>query len=236
MQISKNSWKKYSKGQEQIRTKAADLMRAWIVKHGIEDREAFVAYAAGLVDKYGEAAAAYACQMYDEIAEAEGADVAAAVPAEVATISEVAAAVNGALKTSVAGLLAVRAVERLVKQAGADTMLQNASRDSAEFAWIPDGGACPFCMGIGAEGWKLASKRVAEGQHADHIHASCNCEFAIRFNKGSNVSGYDPNVYKEKLAAQPENEIRREQDEENRAEINEQKRMVYAFNNENKAE
>lgn len=236
MQISKNSWKKYSKGQEKIRTAAAKLMEAWIMKNGTEDREAFVAYAASLVARYGEAAAAYACQMYDEIAEAEGANVRSAIPAEAATVSEVAKAVNGALKTSVAGLLAVRVVERLVKQAGADTMLQNASRDGAEFAWIPDGGACPFCMGIGAEGWKLASSRVMNGQHAEHIHASCNCEFAIRFNKGSNVSGYDPNEYKEKLAAKSEEEIRREQDEENRVEINEQKRMVYAFNNEYKAE
>lgn len=233
MQITRNSWKRYSSEQEKIRNKAAAEMKAYIEKYGVEDKAQIVAYANGLVTKYGEAAAAYACEMYDAIANASKADVLAAQPAEIASYSDVAQAINGSLLVSVAGLMAVRVVERLVKQAGADTMLQNAMRDRAEFAWIPDGGACPFCMGIGAEGWKVASARITNGGHAEHIHASCNCEFAIRFDKKSNVAGYNPDEYKKALEEQSEQEIRAEQREENADVINEQKRAAYEFNKDN---
>lgn len=232
MQISKKDWNKYSDRQEQIRKKAAELMLKWIEENGTDDRDAMIEFANYLVLRYGEAAAAYACQMYDAIAEAQGADVLPAEPAELAKYSDVAKVVNGALLGSIAGLLVARAVERLVKQSGADTMLVNAYRDRAEFAWIPDGNACPYCLEIAAEGWKYASAKMTNGGHAEHIHASCNCEFAIRFDKKSNVSGYDPKKYQEELAEKSEKEIRAEQREENRELIDEQKREAYAFNRE----
>lgn len=233
MQISQNSWKKYSKRQEQIRNKAAAAMKSFIALNGIENRADVVAYANALITRYGEAAAAYACQMYDEIAEASKANVKPAEPAEISTYSQIAKAINGSLLQGVAGLMAVRVVERMVKQAGADTILQNAIRDGAEYAWIPDGGACPFCMGIGAEGWKRASQRIVNGGHAEHIHSSCNCEFAVRFDEKSNVNGYNPNDYKKALEEQSDKEIREEQREENRDLINEQKREAYEFNKDN---
>lgn len=213
--------------------KAAADMKAFIAAYGVENRARVVEYANALIMRYGEAAAAYACQMYDEIARVSRANVMPAEPAEIVDYSTVAKAINGSLLQSIAGLMAVRVVERLVKQAGADTMLQNATRDGAEYAWIPDGGACPFCMGIGAEGWKTASKRIVSGVHAEHIHSSCNCEFAIRFDEKSNVNGYNPNDYKQALEEQTEKEIREEQREENRALIDEQKREAYKFNKDN---
>lgn len=183
MQISEKDWKKYADTQEKIRKKAAELMRQWIEVNGVDNRDAMIQFAYSLIQKYGEAAAAYACRMYDEIADAEHSRVMPSNPAELPTYSDIAKVVNGTLLISLAGLETIRAVERLVKQAGADTMLQNAYRDGAEFAWIPDGGACPYCLGIGAEGWRVASAKITNGGHAEHIHASCNCEFAIRFNK-----------------------------------------------------
>ena len=39
-------------------------------------------------------------------------------------------------------------VSRLVKQAGADTTLKNAVRDRAEWAWVPRGDTCPFCIAL----------------------------------------------------------------------------------------
>lgn len=230
MKISKKDWKKYTDTQEAIRMKAAELMKAWIVRNGTDDREAMVRFANGLVSKYGEAAAAYACEMYDRIAYAEKADVRSAVPAELPSIADIAKVINGAMKHSIAGLEAVRAIERLVKQSGADTMLQNASRDSAEYAWIPDGGACPFCSGIGAEGWKVAHMKMGGDTHAKHIHASCNCEFAIRFNEDSDVDGYDPEALAEELAENSEAEIRAEQREDNRDERIEQRKEASEFN------
>lgn len=232
MNISKASWKQYTDKQAAIRLKAAELMKAWIAKNGTDDRDAMVRFASSLVNKYGEAAAAYACQMYDRIAEADRADIEAANPAEIPTYQDIAKVVNGALLGSIAGLQVIRAVERLVKQTAADTMLQNAIRDGAEFAWIPDGGACPFCLGIGAEGWKTASAKITNGGHAEHIHASCSCEFAIRFDEDSNVDGYDPEALTEEVESASEKELREEYNEENRDKINEQRREARMFNTE----
>ena len=85
-----------------------------------------------------------------------------------------------------------------MKQAGADTMLRNAARDGAEFAWVPHGSeTCPMCLTIASNGWRKASKKTMKGDHADHIHGNCDCEFAIRFDGKSTVEGYDPDALRE---------------------------------------
>ena len=86
-------------------------------------------------------------------------------------------------------------VSRLVKRAGADTTLKNAVRDGAEWAWVPHGDTCPFCITLASNGWQKASSKVLKGGHADHIHANCDCEFAIRFDHNTTVAGYDPDKY-----------------------------------------
>ena len=83
-------------------------------------------------------------------------------------------------------------VSRLVKQAGADTTLKNAIRDGAEWAWVPHGDTCPFCITLASNGWQPASKKALKGDHAQHIHAHCDCEYAIRFDSSTTVAGYDP--------------------------------------------
>lgn len=181
----------YAKKQELIRKKAAEEMQKWIDKNGLEDRQSMIQFAKALSDKYGEAAASYACEMYDAIATAQGVIVPSAIPAQVATYGEVGKAINGSLKQSELGNLVASVLERLVKQSAEDTMLKNAARDGAEFAWIPDNGACAFCIMLASRGWQHASKKL-QGSHAEHIHANCGCEFAIRFDKNTNVKGYDP--------------------------------------------
>lgn len=52
-----------------------------------------------------------------------------------------------------------RGVSRLVKRAGADTTLKNAQRDGAEFAWVPHGDSCAFCLTLASRGWQRASQR-----------------------------------------------------------------------------
>lgn len=224
---------KYTAQQELIRKRAAEAMQKWIDVHGIEDRNAMIQFANVLAKQGGEAAGAAACEMYDLIAEASKASVPAALPAETATYSEVAKAVNGSLKQSELGNLVVSTVERLVKQCAEDTMLQNAGRDGAEFAWIPDGGACAFCITLGSQGWQTASKDLIDN-HAEHIHANCNCEFVIRFNSKTEVKGYNPDQLRKeydeadgKGSKAKINSMRREQYQENKDEINEQKRMLY---------
>ena len=76
-------------------------------------------------------------------------------------------------------------VSRLVKRAGADTTLHNAVRDGAQWAWVPNGDTCPFCITLASRGWQTASQKLLKNGHAEHIHSNCDCEFAVRFHSGT---------------------------------------------------
>lgn len=235
MRISAKDWSNYVKKLSSINKKAGEEMLQYIEKNGITNRRALIDYAYALATKYGEGAAALACDMYDAIAIAEGVTVAAAIPAQTATIDETAKAINGVLKQSPTGQLLNGAVERLVKQTSADTMLQNAKRDGAEFAWITSGDTCAFCLALSSRGWQYQSRNAMQGDHAEHIHANCDCQYAVRFNKNTNVAGYDPDALLEKYnsyggnSATKINAMRREAYAKHKDEINEQKREAYAI-------
>lgn len=194
MEISKESWTKYVETMAAINKKANRIMQAYIDKNGYEDRKKLIERAYQISSIYGEANGSLACQMYDEIARLQGAHVPNAEMADTANYGEVAKAVQGTMinqNSTVPGT-----VERLTKQVGADTMLKNAKRDGAEWAWIPGGSeTCAFCIALASQGWMPASRAQVHGSHASHIHANCKCEFAIRFDKKSSVEGYDPDRY-----------------------------------------
>lgn len=192
MQISANDWQKYVSKLSAINTKAGELLQTYIDKHGLNDIESVITYAHALVTKYGEAGSELACQMYDALAEAQGAYVNPAEPATIANRHEVA----GALLKTQGTLNMIPAIERLVKTAASDTMLKNAKRDNAEWAWVSHGDTCAFCMHLSSLGWMPASKAILRGEHAEHIHANCDCEFAIRFDGKSTVEGYSPQKFK----------------------------------------
>ena len=174
-------------------------MLAFAGRNGLNDRKKLIDYGMALVQKYGEGSGELACEIYDAIARLQGARVPAAKPADIPDYGEVAKSVNGVLVQSPEGKLLGDSVSRLVKQVGADMMLKNARRDHAEFAWIPSGDACPFCLMLASNGWQRATKETVSGDHAEHIHANCNCEFAIRFTSELDVSGYEPEKLKEEL-------------------------------------
>ena len=201
--------------------------------HGTGDADALIAYAAALVTKYGEGSAELACQMYDALAEAANAGVPAAEPAEPADYGEVARMVNATKNQNPANL--PNGVSRLVKRAGADTTLKNAVRDGAEWAWVPHGDTCPFCITLASNGWQKASSKVLKGGHAQHIHANCDCEFAIRFDHNTTVAGYDPEKYlaQYNAAGGDINKMRRVNYAANKERINAQKRAAYAARVEN---
>lgn len=121
-------------------------------------------------------------------------------------------------------------VSRLVKRAGADTTLRNAVRDGAEFAWIPHGDSCPFCITLASNGWQKAGKKALKGGHAEHIHAHCDCEYAVRFHSGTTVAGYDPDKYYRQYreAGGDINAMRRIDYAARKDAINAQKRAAYA--------
>lgn len=241
--ISRNTWKRYITVLRKLNNKAAeDMIKRQTSLFGevqagtMSSEEAtklIVDYAYGVATKYGEGAATAACEMYDAIALLSGAVVPPAVPAKTATYKETAKAVYGTLKQNPE--ITPAAISRLVKMAGVDTTMQNAIRDGAQWAWIPSGDSCAFCMTLASQGWLPASQDQLQGGHAEHIHANCDCTFAIRFNSNTDVAGYDPDALYEKYRkADPGgssqdkiNALRREMYQKNKDEINEQKREAY---------
>ena len=228
MQITAKTWNEYVTRLSRLNRKAGQLMREYIGSRGTENTDNLIAYAYGLVTKYGEGSAELACQMYDALAEAANAGVPAAEPATPADYGEVARMVNATKDQNPANL--PNGVSRLVKRAGADTTLKNAVRDGAEWAWVPHGDTCPFCITLASNGWQKASSKVLKGGHADHIHANCDCEFAIRFDHNTTVAGYDPEKYlaQYNAAGGDINKMRRVNYAANKERINAQKRAAYA--------
>ena len=227
MQITANAWNEYITRLSRLNQKVGQLMRQYVDTHGTESTDDLIAYAYGLVTKYGEGSAELACQMYDALAEAANAGVPAAEPAIPADYGEVARMVNAIKNQNPANL--PNGVSRLVKRAGADTTLKNAVRDGAEWAWVPHGDTCPFCITLASNGWQKASSKVLKGGHAEHIHANCDCEFAIRFDHNTTVAGYDPEKYlaQYNAAGGDINKMRRIDYAARKDAINAQKRAAY---------
>ncbi len=227
MKITEKAWIDYIDRLSQVNRKAGTLMRQYVDQHGTDNTDALVSYATALVNKYGEGCAELACQMYDAMADASGVIVPAAEPAEIAGDSEIAKMVYGTKKSPP---LLESGVSRLVKQAGADTTLKNALRDGAEWAWVPHGDTCAFCITLASRGWQRASDKALKGGHAQHIHANCDCEYAVRFNKNTTVAGYDPEKYLEQYenAGGDINAMRRANYAEHKDIINAKKRAAYA--------
>lgn len=238
MTLSEKTWKKYVTILRKLDNRAAALMENYVKTHGTENRQALIEFAYAVATKYGNGGAVLAAHMYDTIAELSGVYVAPAEIAEQVTFSEVAKTVNGTLKRGNPKIMC-EAVSSYVKKASADTMLYNASRkkDSrrAEFAWIPSGDTCAYCLMLASNGWQPISKSALKNGHAEHIHANCDCNYVVRFSEKDGVGGYNPDSYK-KIFDEAEgdsweekiNYLRRQQYEENKDEINAQRRETYA--------
>ena len=228
MQITEKAWVEYITKMSQISQKAADLMQSWVQKNGLENDKALLDYAYALSQHYGQAIGALSCQMYEATAAAQGVIVPTAEVADLPDYGEVAKAIKGTKRQSpnnIPGTLA-----RLVKQVGADTTLKNAERDGAQFAWVPHGDTCAFCITLASRGWQYMSKKALRNGHAEHIHAHCDCEYAVRFDGKSTVAGYDPDKYLEEYydANGDINEMRRKRYAQNKDVINARKRELYA--------
>lgn len=192
MRVSAKAWFEYQQKLHEVNAKAEQTMSAFMDKNWPADSQDIINYAYALTQRYGSAAAELACQMYDKTAAASSAYVKPAEPAELASYEDVSKLVYGTLKTPKE---TPRGVNRLVKRAAADTTLKNAKRDHAEWAWIPSGDTCAFCLTLASRGWQRASEAVLKGNHAQHIHANCDCNFQIRFSSKDTVEGYDPDKY-----------------------------------------
>ena len=204
MQITSRAWRNYITILRRVSERAANEMKAYLRSQRLlaeagditegQMKSNIIEYAYALATRYGEAAGSAACDMYDAIAELQGASVLPAVPAATATYDETAKAMLGTMKTGNETIIS-DAAGRLVKMAGVDTMMQNALRDGAEWAWIPQGETCAFCLTLASRGWQKASKKAIKNGHAEHIHANCDCTYAVRFKPTLDVEGYDPQRY-----------------------------------------
>lgn len=246
MYISTKDWKNYIDKMSKLNKKAADAIVKYVQTFGFGNTEALVKYANTVVQTYGTGSAALAAAMYDATAEAAGVFYDPAEPAPLPEYGEVAKTVYGSLKRSRNVNTVAGAVGELVKRVGADTTLQNAYRDrpkkrygkkkhtGAQVAWVPVGDTCPFCLMLASNGWREQSVGGAEN-HAEHIHANCDCNYAVRFDYDSGVDGYDPEEYTDMFADiegdtwnEKVNVLRRKQYEKDKDRINAQKRAAYA--------
>lgn len=235
MKISSKSWKSYIERLSRIDQKAANAFADWFREHPDADTEDLLNYAYYTSDYYGNAASELACEMYDEVAVASGKTLPPAEPARTATYGEVAKAVMGRLLTTQDPDAVGSVVGTKVKTVGLDTLLKNSLRDGAEFAWIPSGDTCAFCMMLASNGWRKASKKALKNGHAEHVHNNCNCTYAIRFDEKTEVEGYDPEYYKDLYDKakgdnwqDKVNSMRRDQYAANNDAINNQKRLAYS--------
>lgn len=242
--LTLEQWTRYKNILARLSDKAAEEFRdaVWNVNGrwkgvglGQIPRQDLIDFAYALVTKYSEGATEAACLFYDAIAALAGANVLPAIPAETASYGDVAKALNGTIKQSQNEEMISAVMGRLVKLAGQDTTLQNASRDGAEFAWIPAGDTCAFCITLASRGWQRQGKRAMRGGHAEHIHSNCDCAYAVRFNGKPEYSGYDPDKYEKMYYGADSsgswknrvNAMRREFYRQNADEINAQKRDAY---------
>ena len=267
MYISTKDWKAYISKLRKLNDEAAQKIVLYVQQNGFANTEALIRYCYSVVEKYGTGSAALSAAMYDATALMQGAAVPAAEMASLASYGDVAKTVHGVLKTSSNVDELAGAVARWVKKAGCDTTLQNAVRDShsntmyssgrrkygkkantgAQFAWIPSGDTCAFCLALAANGWQYQTRQGA-AMHAEHIHSNCDCTYAVRFGDNGGVEGYEPDEITEQINADladqymnPNvhdyrhgafnsdvlNAIRRQNYARNKEEINAQKRDAY---------
>lgn len=223
--ISRRDWLRYIEQLRKLNDKAADSVKEFVNKNGGTgnvDRQSLIDYAYGVATKYGEGSAALSAEMYDAVAMLEGQIVESAIPADTPTYGEVAKTVNGIIKQSDNVEMLSSGIGRLVKRTGVDTVMKNALRDGAQFAWIPSGDTCAFCLTLASRGWQDASRKAIKNGHAEHIHANCDCTYAVRFDKNLEVEGYDPEEYR-KIYYDAEGKSSKDK-------INSMRRMLYAKN------
>ena len=196
-----------------------------------KDGNNIIDYAYMVASEYGNASAAVSAEMVEAMAELAGVAIPPAELAPNPTYGEVAKTVQGVLKTSQNREEITSAVGRLVKQTGARTTRMNARRDNAQFAWVPSGDTCAFCIALASRGWQNARK----ADHKDHIHSNCDCAYAIRYSPRENIAGYNPDEYYEqykdadgRTPNEKINAMRRKYYAENREEILAQKADAYA--------
>ena len=244
--VSDKAWRTYTKRLEKQRDAAWQDAYDWVMRHGERvpmDRCKRMMVEASV--HHGRSTSALAATYFDQMARAEGAEGVKAIAVNDAVqdrAKRLSIAANKSLPKLSAGdtegfaKAIAAAVAADVKRQATNTTVFNAAKYGAEFAWIPGGDeTCAFCITLASNGWQRASKETAMGQHAEHIHDNCMCEFAIRFDKSTEYAGYNAEKYEQiyedadgRSSQDKVNSIRRDLYAENGDKIREQHRERYA--------
>lgn len=203
MRLSRRQWRRYQQAHADIQRRASEEAMAYFDSLPWDEdptlaEQLMQAKVAELVERYGLADGEVSAIYYDELMALQGASVPPAAIAEPRTVWA-AQGTSDALRHATTPETAREAVggttARAVKRCGLETTQNAAVRDRAMWAWVCVGDTCPFCRALGSQGWVHASRAVRAGQHAEHVHANCDCQFVVK-PAGSTleVEGYDPDA------------------------------------------
>lgn len=206
--IGAAAWRRYREAHAKLRGDAAKRLEEYFDslpwdEDGARAMRMLCAYADQLLLQYGTADAELSAALFDEVMQgsapmAELADL----PSADIVAANMREAVGKATSTESARSLAGGEMQRMVKRCGIETMRANAVANRTMWAWVCIGDTCAFCRALGSQGWVEASRAVAAGTHAEHIHGNCDCEFVVR-RPGDEleIEGYDPDALRAEYEA-----------------------------------
>ena len=239
VRMSEEAWNEYIR---RLRLLSDDTYN-WVMKWldgldiaGLSDAEwnRFVNLLYINVVKNGEAAATLSAELFEYMTQNSLENLATVDMFVNDDIRELYRMVYGVKKYGNPKLIAEGA-SRYVKLSSVDTVLGNALKYGCEVAWIPHGDTCAFCIALASNGWQPASKKLIKNGHAEHVHANCDCTFAVRYSRDVEVEGYDDGKKYRKIyydakgsdSSERIKNLRRELDAENKEEIKKQQHEAY---------
>jgi len=155
-----------------------------------------------LVQSYGDTAAVLGADWYDQL---RNVPVSAAAFSSVLGEPPAVAQVEGSVRWAVGPLFEDAparsfsrlegAAQRLILQAGRDSVIGSASRDPVRtgFARIPVGETCKFCTMVASRGFVFSS--AASAGQSSNFHDDCDCIILAGRDKSQFPDGYDVKVY-----------------------------------------
>lgn len=203
MRISRSAWRKYQDAHRGLQDAAKQELEAYFdtLPWDADERRALEllqARAIELAERYGTADALLSSAFYVESMAAQGVsvdDVELSQTMPLYVGEDVVGAVAKAKTPETAKSLAGSALSGHVKRAGIETMRSAAIRDRAMWAWVCIGDTCAFCRAVGSRGWQQASRSILAGNHAEHIHDNCDCQFVVKApGQTLEIEGYDPDA------------------------------------------
>jgi hypothetical protein len=203
MRISSSAWRKYQRAHSMLQGEAKAQLEEFFDSLPWDEGEdkcltLLAQRAVELLNRYGLADASLSAAFYDEVMEMQGANVPlAAIPTPNTDFvqQDVVRAFRKATSRETAKSMTSSALSGHIKRVGIETMRDNAVRDHAMWAWVCISDTCAFCRTLGSNGWQQASKSVLAGNHAEHIHDNCDCQFVVKkAGETLEVEGYDPDA------------------------------------------